>query len=124
MGKSADRRDDLVLAALLANPTIKAASAACGISETQIRVRLRRPAFKEKYDRARHELLEQTTTYLQGALTEAIDKMLEVMRDPEASPQTQVNAATAIVRTCLKLSEQTYILAQIAEIKKAVFANE
>ena len=123
MGKSADR-DDLVIAALIANPTIKAASAACGVSETQIRVRLRKPAFKKKYDTARRELLEQTTAYVQGALTEAIDKLLSIMRDPDASPQTQVNAASALVRTFLKLNENCYILNQIEEIKKAVFIDE
>lgn len=124
MGIAADRKDDLVLAALLANPTIKAASQACGVSEKQIRVRLGQPAFKKKYDTARRELLEQTTAYVQGALTEAIDKLLSIMRDPDASPQVQVNAATALVRTFLKLSETTYILAEIEEIKKAVFINE
>ena len=123
MGRSADR-DDLVIAALIANPTIKAASAACGVSETQIRVRLRKPAFKKKYDTARRELLEQTTAYVQGALTEAIDKLLSIMRDPDASPQTQVNAASALVRTFLKLNENCYILNQIEEIKKAVFLDE
>ncbi len=123
MGRSADR-DDLVIAALIANPTIKAASAACGVSETQIRVRLRKPAFKKRYDEARRELLEQTTAYVQGALTEAIDKLLSIMRDPDVSPQTQVNAASALVRTFLKLNEDTYILNQIEEIKKAIFINE
>lgn len=124
MGIAADRKDDLVLAALLANPTIKAASAACGVSEKQIRVRLGQPAFKKKYDTARRELLEQTTAYVQGALTEAIDKLLSIMRDPDASPQTQVNAASALVRTFLKLNENCYILNQIEEIKKAVFLDE
>ena len=123
MGRSADR-DDLVIAALIANPTIKAASAACGVSETQISVRLRKPAFKKRYDEARRELLEQTTAYVQGALTEAIDKLLSIMRDPDVSPQTQVNAASALVRTFLKLNEDTYILNQIEEIKKAIFINE
>lgn len=124
MGIAADRKDDLVLAALLANPTIKAASQACGVSEKQIRVRLGQPAFKKKYDTARRELLEQTTAYVQGALTEAIDKLLSIMRDPDASPQTQVNAASALVRTFLKLNENCYILNQIEEIKKAVFLDE
>jgi hypothetical protein len=124
MGIAADRKDDLVLAALLANPTIKAASQACGVSERQIRVRLGQPAFKKKYDTARRELLEQTTAYVQGALTEAIDKLLSIMRDPDASPQTQVNAASALVRTFLKLNENCYILNQIEEIKKAVFIDE
>lgn len=121
MGNSADRRDELVIAALISNPTVRAASAACGICETQIHARLRRPAFRKKYDAARRALLEQTTAYMQGVLSEAVNKMLDIMRDEDASPQTQLNAAEAVVRTCLKLTEQADIIAQLEEVKNAIW---
>ena len=124
MSEAADRKDELILSALLSNPTVKAAAAACGVCETQIYARLRTPAFKEKYDKARHELLQQTTAYLQGIAGEAIQKMYSVMNDPDASHQVQLNAAEAITRNNLKMTEQVDILTQIAELKKAVFPNE
>lgn len=124
MTRAADRKDELILAALLSNPTVRAAATACGVSETQIYARLRTPAFKERYDNARHELLAQSTTFVQGLVGDAIKKMRDVMNDPDASQQVQLNAAEAITRNSLKLTEQTDILAQIAELKKAVFANE
>ena len=124
MARAADRKDEIILAALLSNPTVKKAAAACGVSETQIYARLRNAAFKEKYVRARHELLAQSTAYLQGITGEAIQKMRDIMNDPDASPQVQLNAANAIASNSLKMTEQADILAQLDELKKAVFPNE
>lgn len=124
MARAADRKDELILAALLSNPTVRAAATACCVSETQIYARLRTPAFKERYDNARRELLAQSTTFVQSLVGDAIKKMRDVMNDPDASQQVQLNAAEAITRNSLKLTEQNDILTQLAELKKAVFANE
>lgn len=121
MSRSTARKDEIIIAALIGNPTVRAASKACGISETQIYARLRTPAFKKRYDDARREVLEQSTAYIQGIVSEAIQKMRSVMNDPDASQQVQLNAAEAITRNSLKLTEQADILAQIAELKRAVF---
>ena len=115
---AADRKDELIISALIGSPTVKAASAACGVSETQIYARLRKPAFKEKYDTARRELLEQSTAYIQGRVSEAVRTMYNIMRDPDASQQVRLNAADTIMRNSLKLTEQTDILAQLAELEK------
>lgn len=124
MAKAADRKDELIISALLSNPTVRKAAAACGVSEAQIYARLRNAAFKEKYDRARRELLAQSTAYLQGITGEALQKMHEIMNDPDAAPQVQLNAANAIASNSLKMTEQADILAQLEELKKAVFPNE
>ena len=60
------RKDEALIAALLSNPTVRAAAKAVGRSETQVYARLRDPDFKSRYDSARHELLEQSTAALQG----------------------------------------------------------
>ena len=124
MADTKKRNDETLIAALISNPTIKAAATACGVSERYIYGRLRDPAFKEKYDAARREMLEQSTAFIQGITSEAIQKMREVMNDPDASQQTQLNAAESIMRNSLKFTEQNDILTQLAELKKAVFPNE
>lgn len=113
-------KDEIILSALLANPTVRAASAACGISETQIYVRLRNPDFKAKYDTARRELLERNTAALQSHLAEAIEVMGEICRDTDAAPQTRLNAADAIIRNSLKLTEQTDILTRLEVLEKSL----
>lgn len=124
MAEASTRRDELILSALLSNSTVRAAAAACGVSETQVYARLRDPAFKERYRKARLALLEQSTAYIQGLTSEAIQKMREVMTDPDAAPQVQLNAAEAVLRNSLKMTEQADILAQLAELRKAVFPDE
>lgn len=124
MADTKKRNDETLIAALISNPTIKAAATACGVSERYIYGRLHDPAFKVKYDAARREILEQSTAFIQGIVSEAIQKMRDVMNDPDASQQVQLNAAEAITRNSLKLTEQNDILTQLAELKKAVFPNE
>ena len=124
MGRSASRKDELIIAALISNPTVRAAAAACGVSETQIYARLRQPDFKERYDQARREVLQQSAAYLQGIVSDAIRKMYELMNDPDTAPQIQLNAAIAITRTQQTMTEQIDLLTQLAELKKAVFPYE
>lgn len=124
MATAAERKDELIITALLSNQTVRAASAACGVGETQIYARLRNPAFKEKYDRARLETLQQSSAYLQGIVGDAIRKMYEIMTDPDNAPTVQLQAAQAITRTQQAMTEQTDILTQLAELKKAVFPYE
>lgn len=124
MAKATDRKDELIITALLSNPTVRAAAAACGMGETQVYARLRNPAFKARYDRARLETLQQSTAYLQGIVGDAIRKMYDIMTDPDNAPTVQLQAAQAITRTQQAMTEQTDILAQLAELKRAVFPDE
>ena len=112
------RKDELIIAALISNSSLKAASAACGICETQIRQRLKDEKFKERYDRERRELLRQNTTALQGHVSKAIPTIAGVMNSKTANDQTKLNAAEAIIRNSLKLTEQTDILERLDKLEK------
>ena len=112
------KNDEIILAALLSTPTVRAASQACGVSESQIYARLRNDAFKKKYDQARKELFEQNTAALQGNLGVAIDTLAEIVQDSKASQQTRLNAAEAIIRNSLKLTEQTDIIARLDALER------
>lgn len=114
------RKDELIIAALLSNSSLRAASAACGVCETQIRKRLKDPAFKEKYDSERRELLQQNTTVLQGHVSKAISTIAGVMSSKTSSEQTKLNAAEAIIRNSLKLTEQTEILERLDKLEKSL----
>ena len=51
------KNDEIILAALLSTPTVRAASQACGVSESVIYSRLKEPDFRERYDKERREML-------------------------------------------------------------------
>lgn len=122
--ESKELREERYIAALLTNATIKDAAAACGVSERTMHNRLNDPAFRARYDTARLEALRQSSAYLQVIVGEAIQKMYEIMLDPDTAPQIQLNAATAIVRAQQTMTEQTDVLTQLAELKEAVFHEQ
>ncbi len=117
-------KDEILIAALLSSPTKKEAAKAAGIGITKLKERLNDPAFIEKLDAAKRDLLEQSTVYIQGIVSEAITKMRDIMNDPDAPQQTQLNAAECLLRNCYKLTETSTVLEDIAELKKAVFPDE
>lgn len=123
-GDTIKAKDEKIIAALIANPTIRAAAEACAISETQIYARLRIPEFKLRYDEARRELLERNTAALQARLGAAIETMGEICNDCETAPQTRLNAADAIIRNSLKLTEQFDILRRLDELEKTLSGGE
>lgn len=112
-------KDELILSALISNPTVRAASAACGVSETQIYARLRDEKFKARYDKLRYELLERNTATLQGHLGAAIQAMADIVEDEKTAPQVKLNAADAIIRNSLKLTEQTDIIKRLEALERA-----
>lgn len=113
-----ESKDERILAALLAHPTVRGASKACGISETQIYARLRDPPFKRKYDEARQRMLSEATAAAQSSVMAAIGTMVKVMQNPENSAQTRINASDMIIRNCLKLTEQNEIVKRLEALEE------
>lgn len=64
------------------------------------------------------ELLERNTAALQGHLAGAIEVMGKICQDADTAPQVRLNAADAIIRNSLKLTETTDILARLCELEK------
>lgn len=64
------------------------------------------------------ELLERNTAALQGHLAGAIEVMGQICQDADTAPQVRLNAADAIIRNSLKLTETTDILARLCELEK------
>ena len=54
---------------------------------------------------------------MQTQMGTAVDVMAEVMNEKSNSPQVRLNAADAVLRHGLKLTEQVDIMEQIAELK-------
>lgn len=124
MTKVKKRKNEQIISALLVSPTVKDAAKILNISEQTIYKRLENKEFKKQYDYARLKLLEQTTGYIQGLISESIKKIYDIMLDDTVSKQTQLNAANTILKYSFKFTEQMDILKEIEELKKAVFENE
>ena len=110
--------DEKIIAALMANATNADAAKSAGLSLTQLYNRMRNPDFKTKLAEARARLLDGATAALQARMGEAVDTMTVVMHDPDAPAQTRLNAAEAILRNSLKLSERSDILDRLDVLEK------
>lgn len=109
--------DEKIVAALLSCSTNKQAAAECGITEKQLYNRMSTAALKTKLTEARARLMDGATTALQARMGEAVNVMTTVMRDTDAPAQTRLNAAEAVLRNGLKLSEQFDILARLEALE-------
>lgn len=111
-------KNEIILSALLSNPSIRAASAACGVSERVIYDRLNDPEFRSVYDKARRDLLQQSAAAVQYHMNTAIETLAEIVADDSASAQTRLNAAESIIRNTLKLTERADILERLEALER------
>ena len=116
--------DERIISALLSNGSNKAAAIACGLSEKQLYRRMDSPTFKVKLAEARARLVDIAVTALEGRMAQAVDTMTEIMGDKEAPPQTRLNAADAVLRNSLKLTERRDILERLDTIEKQMRDSE
>lgn len=110
-------RDEKVISALLSCHSIRDASEKCGLSESAIYQRLKKPKFKKKYDEARMELLKENRDALLRRVSSAVEN-LGFLSDFAKSEQVRLNASESIIRIVLKLNEQLDILQRIEALER------
>lgn len=113
------KSDEAIISALLSCATNSQAAKQCGLSESQLYVRMRTDAFKKKYAEARARLLEHATALMQSNMSEAVSTMAEIMGNDKNSPQVRLNAADSIIRNGLRLTEQQEILERLEALERA-----
>ena len=73
--------DKQILAALIANGSIRAAAKSAGVAESTIRNRMADPDFRAEFDKIRGELLQEAAQGLTARLESATATMSEIMED-------------------------------------------
>lgn len=112
--------NEVVIAALLNEPTVSKAAEKCKLSERQIFERMKQPSFRQEYNRAKRQILESATNALQARLTAATETTIEIMQNKENSPQIRLNACNLIFNQCQKLTETVDILDRIETLEMQV----
>lgn len=96
---------EAAIAALVAQPTIKGAAAACGIAEKTLHTWLNDADFARKVREAQQEISRATMGRLLSSISLAIDTLAEIAGDQEGAPGPRVTAAKAILDHSLKIYE-------------------
>jgi len=113
-----NNKDVILLNALLIYPTIREASEATGVPETTIYSKLRNSEFKNRYNEAKTQMLQNTVTFLQMRLQDATSTIVDIMNDPETASQVRINAARSVFDYCIRLTEQTEILRRLEALEE------
>jgi uncharacterized protein YggE len=90
---------------LLSEPTLKAAAASAGISETTLWRWLKDTDFARAYREARRETIEQATAQLQALASEAVRTLGQILRDDNVAPHVRASAAARVLALAYKSRE-------------------
>lgn len=109
--------------AYIEHHTIKAACEATGISNRSGTYYLNLPAVKDRIREIRSSVNDQQLNRLLAASDEAINVLLDVIRDPHAKPYSKVQAAEVILSHKDTAYNTTMVDDQIEEIKVYLEGN-
>ena len=113
------KNDEIILSALIAAGSIRAAAKIADVSETTIRTRLNDDDFRQRYEQAKGAILTEACDALSARLTLAVDTLCEVLEDTENAATVRVSAASEILRQGLRYIEVANILTRLEAIEKA-----
>ena len=113
------KNDEIILSALIAAGSIRAAAKIAECSETTIRTRLNDNDFRQRYEQAKGAILTEACDAISARLTRAIDTLCEVLEDTENAATVRVSAADSLLRHGLRYVEVANILARLEAIEKA-----
>jgi hypothetical protein len=100
-GQKLSRKEEVLIAALLTEPTHAAAAAKAGVSEATLQRWLRMPVFQTAYRQARREVVEAAVGRIQAATGEAVNTLVSIAKSG-ARDGDRVRAAVALLEHAFK----------------------
>lgn len=105
--------DEKLLEMLLVHGGVSGAATALGMSRNAIYKRLRDDAFRAQYDAMQGVLLGVAASAMCDGLSDAVDALLEVIRDKANAATVRISAADSLLRHCAKYIETASILRRL-----------
>lgn len=109
--------DEQIITAILASKNNETAAMKLGIAETTIYSRMRKPEFQKKLSEAKTKLLEAAADQAKRYMKDAVSVMVSIMRS-DAAAQTRLNAAEALLRNGIKLTEVVDVEKRLDELER------
>ena len=105
--------DEKLLEMLLVHGSVSGAATALGLSRNAIYKRMQDADFRTQYDSAQGVMLSAAALAMSDALCEAINTLLDVVRDKNAAASIRVSASDAILRHTARYIESADILRRL-----------
>lgn len=110
-------RQDRAIAALLSEPTIKAAAEKARVGERTLHTWLLEPAFDGAYRKARREAVRQAIARLQQTSSDAVQVLISIMNDTTKHPSSRIAAASKVLDLAIRAIEIDDLEARIAALE-------
>ena len=120
MENCAERRNEQVIAALLATSSIREAAAVANCHENTVAKLLQKPEFADQYKIARQELLRSTLDKLQAINAQAVECLATVMSSAKSPASAKVSAARTTLEMSLRIIEIVDVTERLAAIERKV----
>lgn len=95
-----------IIAAILQHGTIKEAAAAAGITPRTIYDRMQNREFRSEYMEAKTGIVRRAVFSINEKLSDAIEAVTDIMKDPENNPAIRLQAAQTILNHAGKFAER------------------
>ena len=109
--------DDKLLEMLLIHGGVKGAAAATGLSQNAIYRRLQDDSFRSRYDSLQGVILASASASMAESLTDAVNALKRIVKDPDVSAGTRVSAADALLRHSLRYCEVSNVLTRLERLE-------
>jgi hypothetical protein len=117
-GEKFIRKKELAIAALLTCPTLPAAAASCGISESTLRRWLQNETFSRRYRRERTRVLETAVNLLRQKSLASVETLASMAESKESPANVRVTAARAVIELAIKGAEMQDLEARIDDLEQ------
>lgn len=102
---------------LLVHGGVHGAACVLGISENAIYKRLKDEGLRQRYDQMQSMIVSTATAAMVSALNKAINALVSVLEDKDASAGLKVNAANALLNHCNRYIETANIMKRLETLE-------
>ncbi len=121
-GEKLPRKTDVVIAALLSQPTMADAARAAGVGESTLWRWLQNPDFQAKYKEAQRTVVNSSLGQLQAATSEAVATLRRNLTCGKSGDE--IRAAAVILDQSAKYLERYELQERIAQLEGLMKAKE
>jgi transposase-like protein len=119
--KPRKKAEDALLLALACGASVDQAARQCGLSPRTVYRRLAEPAFRQRLQKLRGDMVSRTAGTLTAAASEAVRTLLELLKNPTSSA-VRLGAARAVLEIGMKLREMADLEERLAALEQQMGA--
>lgn len=80
--------------------------------------------FKRELQKRKTQALDEVSTQMQVGFSDAVQELLEIIRNPKTAPQVKINAIDALFRNARPIIEEVDILNRLQEVEERLREQE